>query len=93
MAGIVSYGSDNGVRSAEALRLTLATLQMAQIQRSVGLSLRDDFEKMKTFCPREHQSKAITKLFDQLLSWGEALHSVRAAQASKNSPDASVQPH
>lgn len=72
----VSYGGDGGVRAVEALRLVVGTLQMADVAKSVTLSLRTDFAGQE-FKPQPFQEKSLNGMLDQLLSWAKALKSIR----------------
>lgn len=80
-AGFVSYGSTNGVRSVEQLRLVMAELQVATVRAQVGLSLRADFENFTTFNPAAHHEKTLTTMLDQLVAWGGALKTLRESRA------------
>jgi NAD(P)H-dependent FMN reductase len=82
-AGIVTYGVTGGHRAAEALRTVLSELQVAHVQRNVGLSLATDFENFSVFKPSESQVAALDGLFDQLESWTGALKTVRAEAAAR----------
>jgi NAD(P)H-dependent FMN reductase len=77
-AGIVSYGTVGGVRSAEQLRQVLGEMQIADIRASVSLSLFDDFEQFQAFKPRPALEAALEPLFDQLLAWAGALKPLRS---------------
>lgn len=72
----VSYGGDGGIRSVEILRLIVATLQMADISKTVTLSLRNDFAGNE-FKPQSFQEKSLGGLIDQLLPWASALKTLR----------------
>jgi NAD(P)H-dependent FMN reductase len=77
-AGIVTYGVTGGHRAAEALRTVLSELQVATVQRQVGLSLAADFENFSELRPSERQVASLDALFGQLESWAGALKTVRA---------------
>ena len=77
-AGIVTYGTTGGHRAAEALRTVLSELQVATVQRQVGLSLLTDFENFSVLRPSERQVASLDGLFHQLESWAGALKTVRA---------------
>lgn len=77
-AGFVSYGSAMGVRAVESLRLVMGELKVADVRAQVMLSLRDDFDEMKTFKPREHHAKAVTAMLDEVVRWAGALKPLRA---------------
>jgi NAD(P)H-dependent FMN reductase len=76
-AGFVAYGSAGGTRAVEQLRLVMAELQVADVRAQVALSLRTDFENYKIFKPDPHHEKALSGLFDQVISWGRAMKLVR----------------
>ncbi|HEX7590003.1 MAG TPA: NAD(P)H-dependent oxidoreductase [Demequinaceae bacterium] len=77
-AGIVTYGMAGGHRAAEALRTVLSELQVATVQRQVGLSLLTDFENFSELRPSELQVASLDSLFPQLEAWAAALKTVRA---------------
>jgi NAD(P)H-dependent FMN reductase len=76
-AGIVSYGLQGGVRSAEQLRLILAELQIATVRRTLMLNSLTDFENYYDFKPTAAHVETLNTLFDQVVSWGTALKQVR----------------
>ena len=80
-AGFVSYGSAGGVRAVEQLRLVVAELQMAGVRQQVQFSLVHDFENYSTFVPGPQHEGEVGVLFDQVVSWSEALRPVREAAA------------
>jgi NAD(P)H-dependent FMN reductase len=75
-AGIVSYGSIGGARSAEQLRMVMAQLQLADVQAQVMLSIFTDFEG-GTPKPAPNQEKALNTMLDQVVAWGTALKTLR----------------
>lgn len=77
-AGFVAYGADGGVRSVEQLRPIMATLKIADVGPQVSLSLREDFENMSDFQPREHQPDSLTKMLDELIGWANAMATLRS---------------
>ncbi|HET9931813.1 MAG TPA: NAD(P)H-dependent oxidoreductase [Polyangiaceae bacterium] len=80
-AGFVSYGSVGGTRAVEHLRGVMAELQIADVRQQVMLSLMDDFEEYRTFKPRPHHVKLLETLFEQVISWGSALKTLRSSAA------------
>ncbi|HEY0707076.1 MAG TPA: NADPH-dependent FMN reductase, partial [Polyangia bacterium] len=76
-AGFVSYGSAGGARAVEQLRLVMAELQIATVRAQVMLSLATDFENYKTFKPAAHHEKTMATMLDQLVTWTNALKTVR----------------
>jgi NAD(P)H-dependent FMN reductase len=76
-AGFVSYGSAGGVRAVEHLRLVMAELQIATVRAQVTLSLATDFENFTTFKPDPSHGKKVATMLDQLISWANALKTVR----------------
>lgn len=80
-AGFVSYGSAGGTRAVEHLRLVMAELQVADVRAQVALSLATDFENWSTFAPAGHHQDQVATLLDQLISWSQALRTVRSAAA------------
>ena len=78
-AGIVTLGGTaGGARAAEQLRLVLAEVRIADVQSSVALSLRYDFEDWTVFAPTAPQEKALAMTLDQVESWSEAFRTVRS---------------
>jgi NAD(P)H-dependent FMN reductase len=78
-AGFVSYGSAGGVRAVEQLRLVMAELQVATVRAQAALYLATDFQNFRTFRPEPAREKAVVAMLDQLVAWGTALRTVRAA--------------
>ena len=76
-AGFVSYGSGLGLRAVEQLRLVMAELQIADVRAQVGLSLYTDFENFTAFRPDQKKESSVTTMLNQVISWGEALKTVR----------------
>jgi NAD(P)H-dependent FMN reductase len=83
-AGFVSYGSANGVRAVEHLRLVMAELQVADVRAQVALSLFEDFENFTTFKPRTVHGDAMKAMLDQLLAWTGALKGLREERIPKS---------
>ena len=82
-AGIVSYGvSASGLRAAEALRLILGELQVADVRQSVGFSLLHDFENYTTFAPQPQHAQHLAAQLDQVVAWSGALRGVRQTKAA-----------
>lgn len=81
-AGFVGYGSAGGTRAVEHLRLIMGELQIADVRNQVQLSLFTDFENMSVFKPHESKVKNVNAMLDQLISWSEALKTVRDKAAS-----------
>jgi NAD(P)H-dependent FMN reductase len=82
-AGIVTYGTTGGHRAAESLRTVLSELQVAHVQKNIGLSLMTDFVNFSELKPAERQIAGLDSLFHQLESWAGALHTVRATAAAR----------
>lgn len=76
-AGFVGYGSAGGARAVEHLRLVMAEMQVATVRNQVALSLFTDFEKFTTFKPASHHEKSVGTMLDQLVSWGDAMKTLR----------------
>jgi NAD(P)H-dependent FMN reductase len=83
-AGFVGYGSVGGTRAVEQLRLIAAELQMATVRSQVALSLFTDFENLSTFRPGGQHEMALTTMLDQLISWSQAMKSLR--ESSRMAP-------
>ncbi|GAC1471942.1 MAG: NAD(P)H-dependent oxidoreductase [Chloroflexota bacterium] len=80
-AGFVSYGSAGGVRAVEHLRGVMGELQIADVREQVQFSLRTDFENFSIFRPNEGHEQQVNSMLDQVVSWAEALRTVRVAGA------------
>jgi NAD(P)H-dependent FMN reductase len=78
-AGFVSYGSAGGTRAVENLRLVMAELQVATVRAQVALSLFTDFENFSVFKAALQHEAAVNTMLDQLIAWGGALKTLRAA--------------
>jgi NAD(P)H-dependent FMN reductase len=77
VAGIVSYGSSYGVRSAEHLRAVLTELRVANVRTQVLLSLFDDFTNYIKFTPRNIHQVNFDEMMTQLIAWSKALKPIR----------------
>jgi len=75
-AGIVSYGSAGGVRSAEQLRTVLSEFQIAHVRTQPALSLFYDWNK-EGFNPSQAQKKGVETMLYQLSYWAKAMNSIR----------------
>src|SRR6185312_1501052 len=76
-AGIVSYGSAYGARSAEALRLVMGELMIADVRQQVLLSLFTDFENFSKFNPNPRNEQSLNTMLDQVVAWSAALKPLR----------------
>ena len=82
VAGIVSYGVDGGIRSAEHLRQVLAEVKVATVRAQPSLSIFDDFViedplAVGEFAPGERRRAEIVEMLDEVIDWGAALRSMR----------------
>ncbi len=77
-AGLVGYGSVGAVRAVENLRLILGELQIADVRAQLAFMLATDFENYSTFTPGDQHTAAASTLFDQVISWSNALATVRS---------------
>ncbi|MER6437570.1 MULTISPECIES: NADPH-dependent FMN reductase [unclassified Streptomyces] len=75
--GFVSYGSLGGARAVEHLRLIAGELQMADVRSQVALSLFTDFENFSVFKPSDIHLDGLNTMLDQVVSWSNALESLR----------------
>jgi NAD(P)H-dependent FMN reductase len=81
-AGIVSYGGwAAGVRAAEALRLVLAELQIANVRAQPAVPMLPT-PASGSFVPTDGLTASIGDMLDQLIPWSTAMQGVRAAKAS-----------
>jgi len=76
-AGFVGYGSAGGTRAVEHLRLIMAELMVATVRKQVMLSLFRDFENMTAFKPDPRHEESLNEMLEQVISWGNALKTVR----------------
>ena len=76
-AGFVSYGSANGVRAVESLRLVMGEIMIADIRSQVQLSLFTDFENFSTFKPDPRHEAEVNAMLDQLVLWTKAMKQIR----------------
>lgn len=76
--GFVSYGSAGGARSVEHLRGVAGELRMADVREQLLLYLDRDFENYSVFKSTEGHETQLNKVFDQVITWAEALQGVRA---------------
>lgn len=76
-AGFVSYGSVGGARAVEHLRLIFAELRVATVRAQVMFSLFTDFIDMAEFKPDARHKEETKVLFDQVVSWSNALKTIR----------------
>src|ERR687890_448520 len=77
VAGFVGYGSAGGVVSVEQLRLVMSEVQDATVRAQVQLSLFTDFENFSVFKPAPFQETSVNTMLDQVISWGNALKTLR----------------
>lgn len=82
-AGIISYGSAGGVRSAEQLRTILSEFQVAHVRTQPALSLFYDWND-EGFNPSDAQKEAVETMLYQLSYWAKAMNSVREEKAQEN---------
>lgn len=75
--GFVSYGSAMGVRAVENLRVIVAELQMADVQKGVQLSLFTDFVNFSEFKPHAMHEDILNSMLDQLVAWTTVLKPLR----------------
>lgn len=77
-AGFVSYGSTGGTRAVEHLRLIMGELMVADVRAQVALSLLTDFREYREFTPAAHHEQSLSTLLDQVVTWSQALRTVRS---------------
>jgi len=76
-AGFVGYGGSGANQAIAHLRSTMATLKIADVGPQVGLMLALDFQNYRTFKPLPHQEKSLQKMLDEVITWAEAMKTVR----------------
>ncbi len=84
-AGIISYGSAGGVRSAEQLRVILSEFQVAHVRTQPALSLFYDWGE-EGFNPSDAQKEAVETMLYQLSYWAKAMNGVREEKAAQEDP-------
>jgi NAD(P)H-dependent FMN reductase len=77
VAGFVGYGSANGVRAVEHLRLVMAEVKVATVRAQVGFSLFKDFENFSVFKPNPRSEPQVNTMLGEVIAWGGALKSLR----------------
>ena len=82
-AGIVSYGSAGGVRSAEQLRTVLSEFQVAHVRTQPALSLFYDWNQ-DGFNPSGAQNEAVETMLYQLSYWTKGMNAVREEKSQEN---------
>ncbi|MEU3986545.1 NAD(P)H-dependent oxidoreductase [Streptomyces sp. NPDC026672] len=75
--GFVSYGASGGVRAVEHLRLIAGEIQMADVKTNVALSMFYDFKDFKELTPTPYQLPTLTRMFDEVITWSNALRPLR----------------
>lgn len=83
-AAFVGYGADGGVRAIEQIRQVLAYLKVADVGPQVALSLWTDFVNFTQFQPDPRHEVTLKTMLDELLSWAQALRSVRAETSAQS---------
>ncbi|GAA3773806.1 NAD(P)H-dependent oxidoreductase [Plantactinospora mayteni] len=76
-AAFVSYGSEGGVRAVEQLRQVMAQVRIADVGSSTTLYLAEDFVNYTEFRPRPFQEQSVRTMLAELISWSEALRTLR----------------
>jgi NAD(P)H-dependent FMN reductase len=79
-AGFVTYGTSGGHRAAEAMRLVMGELMVADVRSSVALSVFTDFENHTTFSPAASHDRSLNAMLDQVVSWAGALAPLRGGR-------------
>jgi len=82
-AGFIGYGYTMGARAIEHLRLVMASVQVATVRPTVGLSLFTDFDHSTVFKPAAMQEKNVNTMLDHVIAWSGALQPVRAKQGER----------
>lgn len=77
VAGFIGYGGLGGIRAIEGLRVVFGELALATVQRTVNFLLAVDFEGFTKFSPANHHADNVNGMFDQVITWGKALKTVR----------------
>jgi NAD(P)H-dependent FMN reductase len=82
-AGFIGYGYTMGARAIEHLRLVMASVQVATVRPTVGLSLFTDFDHSAVFKPAAMQEKNVNTMLDHVIAWSRALQPMREKQGEK----------
>ncbi|MBO1754957.1 NADPH-dependent FMN reductase [Allobranchiibius sp. CTAmp26] len=77
VAGMVCYGSSEGLRAAEQLKQVLGELQIATVRGQVAISTYDDMQDYSKMTPRPYQASNLDTMLTQLVRWGGALKTLR----------------
>lgn len=76
-AALVGFGGVGGARAIEQLRMVLAEMKVATVQRNVNLFLSIDFENFSEFKPQGYHGPIIDEMLTQLNDWAKALKTLR----------------
>ncbi|MCW2752555.1 MAG: NADPH-dependent reductase [Aeromicrobium sp.] len=76
--GIVSYGITGGSGAAGQLRKMCGQLGMADVSKTLPLSLLTEFENYTDFTPSEYAAVTLAGVLDQVVAWTEALAPLRS---------------
>jgi hypothetical protein len=57
----------------------MGELKVATVRAQVALSLFTDFKNFSEFAPADHHDAEVTTMFDQVISWSNALATTRTA--------------
>lgn len=79
VAGIVSYGGVSaGTRAAQALKPTLAALNMMPLPFGVSIPFFNKLITDGVFNPGDSQAAGVKMMLDELVVWGDALKPTRS---------------
>ncbi len=73
----VGYGGLGAARAIENLRVIVAEQGLASTQKNINFSLMTDFINMSEFTPAVYHDSEVDELLEQLLSWSNALKTLR----------------
>ncbi len=74
--GFVGYGWTGGLRGIEQLRSCVSNLELADVRQQLDISFIHDY-KDGVLAPGDHKVKALNGVFDQVVSWSNALKPLR----------------
>ena len=76
-AGLVCYGSSDGLRAAEQLKQVLGELQIATVRSQVAISTYEDMKDYSTMTPRSYHASNLDNMLGQVVRWAGALKTLR----------------
>ena len=82
VAGVVAYGAEDGARAAEHLRQIFGELKVPVVRQYVGCRSTSTSRTSSDSRPALRWSGQLDTLFDEVVTWGNALRQVRAERVA-----------